>query len=105
MDNKILLGKRIKELRKQRDYTQDFLAEKLNIEPRQLSKLETGKHYPSFETIIAILKTFDITFEELISFNHLNEETDLRAEIIQNIDNADTPQIKEIYKIIRAILN
>ena len=51
-NQKELLGKRIKELRKQKGYTQDYLAEKLKIEPRQLSKLETGKHYPSFETII-----------------------------------------------------
>ena len=64
MDRKELLGKRIKELRKLKGFTQDTLAEKLEIEPRQLSKLETGKHYPSFETIVSLLKVFDITFEE-----------------------------------------
>ena len=60
MDKKELLGKRIKELRKAKGFTQDYLAEKLNIETRQLSKLETGKHYPSFETVLALLKTFDM---------------------------------------------
>ena len=33
-NQKELLGKRIKELRKQKGYTQDYLAEKLKIEPR-----------------------------------------------------------------------
>ena len=63
------------------------MAEKLKIEPRQLSKLETGKHYPSFETIVALLETFDISFEELISFEHLNSAQDVRKLLLKDIEN------------------
>ena len=100
-NQKELLGKRIKELRKQKGYTQDYLAEKLKIEPRQLSKLETGKHYPSFETIIALLETFDITFEELISFEHLNSANDIRKTLLKDIENIDDSKIQNVYKILR----
>jgi len=105
MDKKDLLGKRIKELRKQHDITQEFLAEKLKIEPRQLSKLETGKHYPSFETILGLLDTFNITFEELISFEHLDKNKDYKKLIAQNIENIDNEEASRIYKIIRSLLN
>ncbi len=104
-NQKELLGKRIKELRKQKGYTQDYLAEKLKIEPRQLSKLETGKHYPSFETIIALLETFDITFEELISFEHLNSANDIRKTLLKNIENIDDSKIQNVYKILRVLIN
>lgn len=104
-NQKELLGKRIKELRKQKGYTQDYLAEKLKIEPRQLSKLETGKHYPSFETIIALLETFDITFEELISFEHLNSANDIRKTLLKDIENIDDNKIQSVYKILRVLIN
>lgn len=104
-NQKELLGKRIKELRKQKGYTQDYLAEKLKIEPRQLSKLETGKHYPSFETIIALLETFDITFEELISFEHLNPANDIRKTLLKDIENIDDSKIQSVYKILRVLTN
>ena len=104
-NQKELLGKRIKELRKQKGYTQDYLAEKLKIEPRQLSKLETGKHYPSFETIIALLETFGITFEELISFEHLNSANDIRKTLLKDIENIDDSKIQSVYKILRVLIN
>ena len=104
-NQKELLGKRIKELRKQKGYTQDYLAEKLKIEPRQLSKLETGKHYPSFETIIALLETFDITFEELISFEHLNSANVIRKTLLKDIENIDDNKIQNVYKILRVLIN
>ena len=104
-NQKELLGKRIKELRKQKGYTQDYLAEKLKIEPRQLSKLETGKHYPSFETIIALLETIDITCEELISFEHLNSANDIRKTLLKDIENIDDSKIQNVYKILRVLIN
>ena len=53
-----------------------------------MSKLETGKHYPSFETIIALLETFDITFEELISFEHLNSVQEIRKAMLKDIEKS-----------------
>lgn len=105
MDKKELLGKRIKELRKQKGFTQDYLAEKLKIEPRQLSKLETGKHYPSFETILSLLETFDITFEELVSFVHLQNKTDLKEMMLSDIENLSEDKLRDVYKVLRCIIN
>ena len=105
MDKKLLLGKRIKELRKQKKFTQDYLAEKLNIEPRQLSKLETEKNFPSFETVIALLGTFNITFEELTAFEHLNSDIDYKSKIIEEVKNLDKEKAQCIYKIIRVFFN
>lgn len=105
VDKKVLLGKRIKELRKKRGFTQDYLAEKLGIEPRQLSKLETGRHYPSFETVVALLDTFDITFEELISYNHLDNSIDFKKVIIENIKKIDSEKACYVYKVLRGLMN
>ena len=105
MDKKLLLGKRIKELRKQNGFTQDYLAEKLNIEPRQLSKLETGRNYPSFETIMALLETFNITFEELTDFGHLKEDENIKSKMFEELDRLDSEKIRYLYKITRNVFN
>lgn len=105
MDKKELLGRRIKELRKQNGFTQEYLAEKLKIEPRQLSKLETGKHYPSFETVLGLLEEFGVTFEELVSWSHLDENIDFKKRIEAEIADIDNEKASYIYKIIRSLNN
>jgi transcriptional regulator with XRE-family HTH domain len=48
---KELLGARIKELRKARGLSQEQLSEKINIDPKHLSRIiEVGKSYPSLDT-------------------------------------------------------
>lgn len=46
MDNKKLLGRRIKELIKQKNISQEKLAEIVDIEPTALSNIVTGRNYP-----------------------------------------------------------
>lgn len=50
-DFKKLLGKRIKEIRKSKNLTQEKLAELINIEVPSMSYIETGKFAPSVETL------------------------------------------------------
>ena len=44
MDNRKLLGLRIKELRKRASLSQEVLAEKAGIEPTSLSNIENGRN-------------------------------------------------------------
>ncbi len=44
------LGKKIQELRKSKRITQDVLAEQIGIDPKNVSKIENGNHFPSAET-------------------------------------------------------
>ncbi len=43
INKNILLGKKIKEIKKKRGLTQDFLAEKVGIDAKHLSRIECGK--------------------------------------------------------------
>ena len=51
MDKKKLLGRRIKELIKQRGISQEKLAELVGIEPTALSNIVTGRNYPLMSTL------------------------------------------------------
>lgn len=48
---KRLLGARIKELRRKQGLSQEQLSERIKIEAKYLSRIETGNSYPSLDTL------------------------------------------------------
>jgi len=59
------LGKRIKFLRQQRHWSQEYLALNANINKNYISDLENGRRNPSLEILEKIAKAFNISLEEL----------------------------------------
>lgn len=58
-------GKRLKELRKSKGYTQQALAEKAEIDEKHLSRVENGKYFPSFATLNKLLSALGVTLDEV----------------------------------------
>ena len=98
MDNKKLLGKRIKELRKNAGFTQEKLAELIDIETSSLSGIESGRHFPSLPTIEKIANTLNLEMKALFDFNRLQPIDKMKADIINNIDRLDETKIAFIYR-------
>lgn len=48
---KLGVGHNLKLIRKAKGITQEDLASIIGIHPRQLSKIETGEHFPSCKTL------------------------------------------------------
>ena len=61
-DNKF--GKKLKELRKLKGFTQETLAEKADIDEKHLSRIENGKYFPTYLTLLKLLKALDASIEE-----------------------------------------
>ncbi len=66
-------GARLKEVRKSKGYTQEKLAEKLEITPRQLTRIETGINFPSVETLERLSLYLEIDLSSLFDFSWDNE--------------------------------
>ena len=61
----INLGKKLKELRKSENLTQEQLAKNLNISRVNYTRYETNAVRPDFETIIKFADFFNISLDEL----------------------------------------
>jgi len=61
------VGNQIKAARKMNNLTQENLSELTNIDQAIISKIETGKHLPRFDTISRIANGLDITVSELLN--------------------------------------
>lgn len=66
-------NEKLQELRKQRNMTQDELAEHLYVSRTAISKWESGRGYPSIESLKAIAKFFSVTIDDLLSSNEALE--------------------------------
>ena len=60
------LGETLKELRTERNMTQDFVAESLGVSRQAVSKWENGSSEPSTSNLIAIAKLYETPPEELL---------------------------------------
>lgn len=98
---KKLLGKRIQELRKKSKYTQEKFAEIINIDPKNVSKIENGNNYPSAETLTAIAKALDVDIYELFVFNNDIPYSQMKDEIISALEDDKT--ILYLYKQLKGL--
>lgn len=88
MDLKKMFGQQLKLLRIERGYTQESLAEKINLNPRQVSKIETGEHLPSAQTIEKICETLDVLPQELFSCETKNQHnTNKELILLKQVEN------------------
>lgn len=60
-------NEKLQELRKSKGLTQEELAEALFVSRTAISKWESGRGYPSIDSLKAIAKFFSVTIDELLS--------------------------------------
>ena len=83
------IGEKIKEQRLKKKWTQEQLAQLLNVSRSTVSSWEVGRNYPDLETIISISDLFGISLDNL-----LREDTQMVKETTKKIKRG------EIYKTI-----
>ncbi len=89
------LGHNLKLMRKAKGITQEELAEIIGIHPRQLSKIETGEHFPSCRTLEKVCMALDINPKDLFDFEFLIDETE---SIMTGTDNITKFQVQKSTK-------
>ena len=62
---------KLQRLRKQNNLTQEQLAERLYVSRTAISKWESGKGYPSIDSLKSISKLFSVSIDELLSSDEL----------------------------------
>ena len=96
MDVKKMLGKRIRELRKERELSQEMLAEMIGIEANNLSRIENGKNYPSPDNLLKISNALNVTIDKLFTFYHHKDYSEIKQEIINALEDENFGRV--LYK-------
>lgn len=101
---KILFGKKIKEYRKRKNFTQSQLAELVSVDDKHISCIESGKNFPSPDLVDRLSKALDVEPKDLFEFYHLQAPKNLKAEIMSMLDKISDEDLVLAYKYIRTFL-
>lgn len=66
-------GKRVRQLRKDQNITQDQLAFESELSREEISRIESGKKNVALETSLALAKGFCIPLKELFDFEYAKQ--------------------------------
>ena len=84
MDQK-RIGNFLKELRKEKNVTQEQLAEQLNVSGRTVSRWETGNNMPDISLLVEISELYEVSIPEIINGERKSE-------------NMNKEEVKEVAK-------
>jgi len=101
METKKLIGLRIKELRKSKNYTQEKLAELINLDISSISKVEQGLSTPSIPTFEKIAQTLGVEIKDFFDFSHLNK-IDRKREINRIYNSLNEEKQITLYRIAKS---
>ena len=73
MSFKKLFGTQVKLLRNFRKLTQEELSEQINIDIRQLARIEAGTSFVTSETIEKLCTALNVTYKELFDFENIED--------------------------------
>lgn len=79
------------ELRKQKGFSQEELAHRLNVSRQTVSKWEVGESTPDMEKLVAISDLFEVSLDELIK----GEKNELKETSEQVVKSEFYSDIKE----------
>ena len=101
----IPMGKRLGEIRRSHNFTQEKLANMLEVTPKHISHAERGRTSLSIKNLIEFCSIFDSSLDYIV----LGKTTDsclskLPAEIIEILNTGDDTQIARINKILKMYL-
>ena len=99
-----LIGERIKEARKNKGYTQEKLAEEIDVAVAYVSRLEKG--FPiNLKRIAQISQVLDVSIEYLLSGTVPKSDNYLNKDFEEILETCSPEKLKLIYNIAKTIVD
>jgi transcriptional regulator with XRE-family HTH domain len=100
-----LFGKRLKAVRMAAGIKQGPLAKALDVDPKHISRLETGKVKPSFDLICQASRFLKVSPGLLLELDAAEENASVLKERIRRLlDAADVKQLQRAHRTLKALL-
>ena len=98
------IGRRIKEIRKQKKIPQEKLAEMIGITPNYMSALERGLYNIKLELLVQIIDCLDITADDLFRDAIKNGYVNRTSRLSDEIEKLPDDEQQRIYEVLDALL-
>ena len=99
------IGKRIRKVRKKKGFTQEQLAEALDVGVTHISHIETGNTIPSLKLFIGIVNFLEVSADSLLCDNLYRAKTIFADEISETINDCTEDEIRIISDVAKHLKN
>lgn len=100
-----LIGSRIRKARKNKNFTQEILAEKLNVSVAFVSRVECGNAEVSLKRISELCELLDVTESYILNGTSIASKDYLNSDFSILLKNCPPEKLKLIYDIAVVIAN
>jgi transcriptional regulator with XRE-family HTH domain len=106
MDERKLLGQRIKSLRKVRGYTQEQLAEIIDINSKYLSSVERGEENPTLDLFLRLAQGLKVDLYAIFQFEHEGDTPRrLRKKLESLVAAAKDEDLARLTRVLEALVD
>ena len=99
------IGNNIKQVRKKQGLTQTELAQKINVDPKYISRLETGNSTPSLPVVIKISEVLKTDISKFFTIDDINKKSNLIYKINAKLDRMNVNELNVISDITSYIID
>ena len=96
------IGKRIRVIRQKRDWSQEQLAEKIDISVTHMSHIETGNTKLSLPVLVKVANALEVSTDELLCDSLVSSKQIYVNEIAELVENCNSTQVRIITDIVKA---
>ncbi len=104
MINYMAIGNRIRKIRRDLKITQETLAEKINVTPTHVSRIECGTSSPSLQTLVDICNVLGITIDDLMQDSLPAAKKKLEGRLAEAVADCSVEELNMLVDIVQTIL-
>lgn len=102
-NTKLKIGEQIKKFRIRKGMTQNDLAEKIGLTEKQISKIETGVHYPMFENFVKIMDVLGVQLKDFDCSIDTKTSNVIMNNILKTLNKANDEELKYYSAMIKQL--
>ena len=103
-----IIGRRVRNYRKSKGYSQEFLAEKCEMHPTYIGQIERGERNATLETFERIATALEIPLAELFvkaDVSEISKENNIPLECYEFLIGKSESKQKQLLDILKSVDN
>lgn len=98
-----IIGKRLKELRLAKGFTQEYIANAADVNTSHISNIENNRVKISLSTLVQVVNALETTIDYVLLNDYSDPDSVLDNEILHELQHCDTPTKEKILQIIKIL--
>ena len=98
-----LIGARIREVRLDRHFTQEYLANATDVNVSHISNIETNKVKVSLALLVSICNALNVTVDYILGNEYIMPTSAFESELLHTVDTLDSSKKEQLLRIAKVL--